>query len=772
MPCRPGKAPLWADLYESQLIGQGRLGSIRIVLGEITKRFVSKLKYSRGIFIIVEAHRVFSRFVTPPRVSLASLKSANVIMDYARIDHRARERHDGLSYALNARGTMRQTVVGILAHVDAGKTTLAEAMLFDAGTIRTCGRVDRGDSHLDTNLMELDRGITIFSSQAALVHAGTAITLVDSPGHVDFSAEAERTLAALDLAVLVVGANDGIQGHTRTLWRLLERHGIPTIIFANKVDLLPDAGSLAEKNALVAALRAKLSEGCLPIEELTGEAAAMTDEAALEEFLETGKLSDATARRLFAERHVFPCLFGSALKNEGVAELLDAIAKLAPDRAWPGEFAARVYRVSRGDRGERIAWLKITGGELHARQQVDGVTDGIPWSAKVNELRIYTGSRFEPISNASAGGVCAVTGLSHVRPGDALGAEPTPERPALAPVLTYGVLTGGADIHTVLGALRELAEEDPMLAVSWDEHLQEIRLRLMGAVQLEVVRDLMARRFGLDIDFGPGSILYKETISRPVMGIGHFEPLRHYAEVHLRLDPAPRGSGVTFGSECSEDDLDRNWQRLILTNAQERELVGVLAGAPVTDVRITLVGGRAHLKHTEGGDFRQATYRAMRQALMAARELGACMLLEPWYAFELELPTDKVGRAMSDLTRMSARFGSPEQMGDEARLTGEVPASELGDYALQLAEYTSGQGRISLEFSDYEPCHDSQRVIEEAGYDPEADLPNTPDSVFCSHGAGYTVKWHEVPEHAHVEVDPSRLRPWRSAAEVMAEAGR
>ena len=645
-------------------------------------------------------------------------------------------------------------------------------MLFDAGTIRTCGRVDRGDSHLDTDLMELDRGITIFSSQAALEHAGTAITLVDSPGHVDFSAEAERTLAALDLAVLVVGANDGVQGHTRTLWRLLERHGIPTIIFANKVDLLPDAGSLAEKNALVAALRAKLSEGCLPIEELTGEAAAMADETALEEFLETGELSDATTRRLFAERHVFPCLFGSALKNEGVAELLDAIAKLAPDRAWPGEFAARVYRVSRGDRGERIAWLKITGGELHARQQVDGVTDGIPWSAKINELRIYTGSRFEPISNASAGGVCAVTGLSHVRPGDALGAEPAPERPTLAPVLTYGVLTGGADIHTVLSALRELAEEDPMLAVSWDEHLQEIRLRLMGAVQLEVVRDLMARRFGLDIDFGPGSILYEETISRPVMGIGHFEPLRHYAEVHLRLDPAPRGSGVTFGSECSEDDLDRNWQRLILTNAQERELVGVLTGAPVTDVRITLVGGRAHLKHTEGGDFRQATYRAMRQALMTARELGECMLLEPWYAFELELPTDKVGRAMSDLTRMSARFGSPEQMGDEARLTGEVPASELGDYALQLAEYTSGQGRISLEFSGYEPCHDSQHVIEEAGCDPEADLPNTPDSVFCSHGAGYTVKWHEVPEHAHVEVDPPRLRPWRSAAEVMAEVGR
>lgn len=667
---------------------------------------------------------------------------------------------------------MRQTVVGILAHVDAGKTTLAEAMLFDAGTIRTRGRVDRGDSHLDTDLMERDRGITIFSSQATLEHADTAITLVDSPGHVDFSAEAERTLAALDLAVLVVGANDGIQGHTRTLWRLLEHHGIPTIIFANKIDLLPDAGSPAERDTLLATLRARLSEGCLPVEELTGEAAAMTDEVALEEFLEAGTLNDATTRRLFAERHVFPCLFGSALKNEGVTELLDIIAELAPTHTWPDEFAARVYRVSRDDRGERIAWLKITGGELRARQQVNGAADGAPWFEKINELRIYTGSRFEPVPCVSAGGVCAVTGLSHIRPGDTLGAEPAPERPTLAPVLTYGVLTGGADIHTVLSALRELAEEDPMLAVSWDEHLQEIRLRLMGAVQLEVVRDLMARRYGLDIDFGPGSILYEETISRPVMGVGHFEPLRHYAEVHLRLDPAPRGSGVMFGSECSEDDLDRNWQRLILTNAQEREIVGVLTGAPVTDVRITLVGGRAHLKHTEGGDFRQATYRAMRQALMMARELGECVLLEPWYAFELDLPADKIGRAMSDFTKMSARFGSPEQMGDEARLAGEVPASELGDYALQLAEYTSGQGMVSLEFSGYEPCHDADRVIAEAGYDPEADPPNTPDSVFCSHGAGYTVKWHEVPEHAHVEVDPSRLRPWRSAAEVMGETGR
>ena len=655
---------------------------------------------------------------------------------------------------------MRQAVIGILAHVDAGKTTLAEAMLLDAGAIRAAGRVDRGDSHLDTDRMERDRGITIFSSQAAIEHAGVAITLVDSPGHVDFSAEAERTLAALDMAVLVVGANDGVQGHTRTLWRLLERHGIPTVVFVNKVDLLPDAGSPAETDALLATMRSRLDEGCVGVDELRGERAAMADEDALEEYLERGSLAADTVRDLVARRCVYPCLFGSALRGEGVAELLDILAELAPDRAWPHEFAARVYRVSRGDRGERIAWLKVTGGALLAKQQLEGVADGEPWSQKVNELRVYTGSRFEPVRRVEAGGVCAVTGLSRVRPGDVLGAEPAQGRPALAPVLTYGVLCGEADPHAVLVALRELG-------VSWDERLQQIRLRLMGAVQLEVVRDLVARRHGLDISFGPGAILYKETVSHATVGVGHFEPLRHYAEVSLRVEPAPRGSGVTFGSECSTDDLDLNWQRLILTNAAERDLSGVLTGAPVTDVRVTLLAGRAHPKHTEGGDFRQATYRAMRQALMVARAWGECVLLEPWYAFELELPVQKVGRAMSDLTRMSARFGVPDQTGDEARLTGSVPASELGDYALELAEYTSGLGRLSLELSGYEPCHDARRVVEEAGYDPEADLPNTPDSVFCSHGAGYTVKWAEVPAHAHVPCDASRLRPWRSAAEVM-----
>ena len=648
---------------------------------------------------------------------------------------------------------MRQAVIGMLAHVDAGKTTLAEAMLLDAGAIRAAGRVDRGDSHLDTDRMERDRGITIFSSQAAIERAGVAITLVDSPGHVDFSAEAERTLAALDMAVLVVDANDGVQGHTRTLWRLLERHGIPTVVFVNKVDLLLDAGSPAERDALLATMRSRLDEGCVGADELCGERAAMADEDALEEFLERGLLAAATVRDLVARRRVYPCLFGSALRGEGVAGLLDTLAELAPER------------------GERIAWLKVTGGALLAKQQVEGVTGGEPWSQKVNELRVYTGSRFELVRRVEAGGVCAVTGLSRVRPGDALGAEPAQDRPALAPVLTYGVLCGEADPHTVLTALRELAEEDPMLGVAWDERLQQIRLRLMGAVQLEVVRDLVARRHGLRISFGPGAILYKETVSKATVGVGHFEPLRHYAEVSLRVEPAPRGSGVTFGSECSTDELDLNWQRLILTNAAERDLSGVLTGAPVTDVRVTLLAGRAHPKHTEGGDFRQATYRAMRQALMMASAWGECILLEPWYAFELELPAQKVGRAMADLTRMSARFGAPAQTGDEARLTGTVPASELGDYALELAEYTGGLGRLSLELSGYEPCHDARRVVEAAAYDPEADLPNTPDSVFCSHGAGYTVKWPEVPAHAHAPYDPSRLRPWRSAAEVMGVAG-
>ena len=663
---------------------------------------------------------------------------------------------------------MKQAVVGLLAHVDAGKTTLAEAMLFEAGRIRTLGRVDRGDSHLDTDQMERDRGITIFSSQAELEHGGARLTLVDAPGHVDFSAEAERTLAALDYAILVVGANDGVQGHTQTLWRLLGRYQVPTFIFVNKLDLLPGGGDDAEKRALLSELGRCLDESCLDADALaqdpaTQEAAAMTDEAALDEFLEEGSLSRASLRGLVAARRVFPCFWGSALRRAGVDRLLDGLAAFIEERDWPEEFAARVYRVGRGSRGERVAWLKVTGGVLRAKQQVSGVSDGISWSEKVNELRAYAGARFEPVAEAAAGRAVAVTGLSHVRPGDVLGAEPEPARPALAPVLSFSVLPGDHDVHTVFRALRELAEEDPMLGVSWSEALQEIRLQLMGAVQLEVVSDLLSRRFGLDVDFGPGGILYKETLAAPVEGVGHFEPLRHYAEVHLRLEPGERGSGVVFGSECSEDDLDRNWQRLILTNAMERDHLGVLTGSPLTDVRITLLGGRAHAKHTEGGDFRQATYRAVRQGLMEARERGACVLLEPWYSFELEVPAEKVGRGLADLARMGARMGAPATAGDLARIEGQVPASEVGDYALEVAAYSGGSGHLYLEFCGYEPCHDADRVQAEAAYDPETDLPNTPDSVFCSHGAGYTVKWADVPAAAHVRIDPARLRPWRPA---------
>ena len=667
-------------------------------------------------------------------------------------------------------------IVGLLAHVDAGKTTLAEALLYDAGRTRRLGRVDHGDSALDTNEMERERGITIFAAQAELEHTGRSVTIVDAPGHVDFSAEAERVLSAVDCTVLVVGANDGVQGHTETLWRLLARRAIPTFVFANKMDLLPDGDTPQTRAEVLASLRAHLAADGGELIDADGlmhgdstyanaarEAAAATDETALDEYLETGVLAPATLARLVGERRVFPVLFGSALKSQSVTELLDTLVGLGPQPSWPAAFAARVYRVSH-EGGERLCWLKVTGGTLRAKQQLEGIDAGKVWAEKANQLRVYTGERFELASEVAAGRTCAVTGLSHVRPGDVLGAEPAGEPPMLAPVLAYGVEPGeGADNHAVLLALRELAEEDPMLGVAWDERVQQVRLQLMGAVQLEVVRELLQRRYGLAVSFGPGRILYKETIDAPQMGIGHFEPLRHYAEAHLLLEPGKRGSGVVFGTRCSEDELDRNWQRLILTNAMERDHLGTLTGAPLTDVRITLCAGRAHTKHTEGGDFRQATYRAVRQALMCAREQGHCVLLEPWYHFELAIPANKIGRALADLTRMHARFGSPDATGETATVAGELPASELGDYAIDVAAYTSGRGSLTLELAGYEPCHDAEKVIEQMAYEPEADLPNTPDSVFCSHGAGYTVKWNEVPAHAHVKDDPTLLRPWREA---------
>ena len=656
---------------------------------------------------------------------------------------------------------MRQAVVGVLAHVDAGKTTLCESLLFHAGVIRKPGRVDHGDTHLDTDQMERDRGITIFSAQACIEHDGARIMLLDAPGHVDFSAEAERTMRVLDLAVLVVGANDGVTGHTSTLWGLLGRYGVPTVVFVNKMDL--DGASREET---LAQLRERLSDGCVDLGDVASpelaEAAAATDEAALDEYLETGELRPDTLRRLVGERKVFPVLFGSALRDEGVVEFLDALAWLVPDRTWPAEFAARAFKVTH-ERGERVTWLKVTGGALRARDLLEGVGRDGPWAEKANQVRLYTGPRFELVGEAVAGQVCAVTGLSHVLPGDVLGAEPTQPSPMLAPVLSYRVEAGGLDGHVVYAALRELAEEDPMLGVSWDADLGEIRLMLMGAIQLEVVRGRLAERLGSEVSFGRGSILYKETVSAPVMGYGHFEPLRHYAEAHLLLEPLPEGAGVEFGTVCPTDDLDLNWQRLILTNAMERPHKGALIGAPITDVRITLVSGRAHPKHTEGGDFRQATYRAIRQALMVARERGEAVLLEPWYRFELEVPGDKVGRALADLTRMCARFSAPQAHEELMVIEGTVPASELGDYALDVAAYTGGEGRLSTVFAGYEHCHNAEQVIEATAYNPEADLPNTPDSVFCAHGAGYTVKWHEAEGHMHVQDDPARRRPYRPA---------
>ncbi|MBM6952948.1 elongation factor G [Enorma phocaeensis] len=666
---------------------------------------------------------------------------------------------------------MRQAVVGMLAHVDAGKTTLAEAMLFAAGAIRRRGRVDHGDAHLDTDAMERERGITIFSKQTSLDYNDVHLMLLDAPGHVDFSAEAERTLMALDYAVLVIGANDGVQGHTETLWELLGRYGIPALIFINKLDL---AGT--ERAAVTDELARRLDAVCLSGEELLGggaacEDAAATDEAALDEYLEGGALSRATLRRLVRERKVFPCFAGSALRGEGVEAFMDGLAALVDEHAWPEEFAARVYKVSRSPRGERLAWLKVTGGALRAKTVLSGVDRGEAWTEKVDQVRIYDADAFQTVSEVPAGRVCAVTGLSHVVPGSALGSEPAGAAPVLAPVLSYQVLADGRDVDAVVRALRELADEDPMLGVSWEEQLQEVHVQLMGAVQREVVQQLLHDRYGLDVAFGPGGILYKETITEAVEGVGHFEPLRHYAEAHLMLEPLPRGSGIQAGTRCSEDDLDRNWQRLILTHVFEREHRGVLTGAPVTDVRITLLGGRAHAKHTEGGDFRQATYRALREGLMMARERGACELLEPWYRFRLVVPQEKVGRSLADLQRMAAEFDAPEVDGELAGIEGVAPASEMREYALEVSGYSGGRGRLMLEYAGYRTCHDAQRVIDEAAYDPEADLPNTPDSVFCSHGAGYTVKWHEVPEHAHVSIDPARLRLWREADAAFFSSG-
>lgn len=669
---------------------------------------------------------------------------------------------------------MSQAVIGLVAHVDAGKTTLAEALLYRAGAIRRQGRVDKGDAHLDTDAMERERGITFFSKQTSLDWAGAHVMLLDTPGHVDFSAEAERTLQALDYAVLIVGANDGVEGHTETLWSLLARYNVPTFVFVNKLDLAADglgpvmdemhrrlSPSVVDGDALSALVASAggAGEGAAALL----EDVAATDEDALDEYLESGSLSAETIRRLIVQRKVFPCFAGSALRMEGIEEFLDGVVALVQEKTWPDEFAARVYRVSRGVHGERLAWVKVTGGVLRAKEQLSGFDRGATWNEKVDQMRIYDADSFEIAREVPAGQVCAVTGLSQVLPGSALGAEARLAEPALVPVLSYSVGAAGADATTLVQALRELADEDPLLGVAWHEQLQEVHVQLMGEVQREVVARQLLDRFRLEVTFGAGGILYRETVTAPVRGAGHFEPLRHYAEVQLLVEPAERGAGVVAGARALEDDLDRNWQRLILTHVLEREHPGVLTGAPLTDVRITLLGGRAHLKHTEGGDFRQATYRAIRQALMTAREQGACQLLEPWYRFRLGVPADKVGRALADLQRMGADFDAPVAEGDRAEIAGSAPASEIGSYALEVSAYSGGRGRLFLEYAGYRLCHNAEQVIAEAAYDPVADLANTPDSVFCSHGAGYNVAWDQVPAQAHVEIDFDRLRPWRKA---------
>ena len=648
-------------------------------------------------------------------------------------------------------------------------------MLFRTGTVRKLGSVDNGSSHLDFHALEQQRGITIYSKQAAIECNGAELTLLDTPGHVDFSAEAERTLQVLDYAVLVIDAGDGVRGHTETLWRLLERHGVPTFIFTNKMDLCEHS-----REQVMEELSTRLSTMCvdfsgfphgtaetsLPPE--LAEACAAADEQAIEEFFEHGTISMRTMQRLVAERSVFPVFFGSALKQEGVDELLGALSHLVEENAFPSEFGARVFKVSHDPSGTRLTWMKVTGGALEVKQIIAEPTDTGVETEKVDQIRRYAGEKYEVVPTCHAGQICAVTGLSRTQAGMALGnaasttsndADASSIKPVLVPTFACGVLLNGHDVQAVHAALRQLTDEDPLLNVRWNERLQELQVQIMGTIQLEVLQATLHERFGLDVDFGQGGVLYRETIEEPVLGIGHFEPLRHYAEVHLLIEPLPSGSGVQFGTRCHVDELDLNWQRLILTNAMEREHLGVLTGSPITDVRITLIGGRAHNKHTEGGDFRQATYRAIRQGLMQAKSV----LLEPWETFALRVPAEQVGRAFSDLQRMGARYDAPQTENDFALIKGVVPAKEINDYTLQLNSYTHGMGSLTLEFHGYERCHDEQTIIEQAAYDPESDLPNTPDSVFCSHGAGYTVKWNEVASMAHVKPDPATFTAWREA---------
>ena len=739
----------------------------------------------------------------------------------------------------------KQLVVGILAHVDSGKTTLSEAMLYRAGSIRKLGRVDNKDAFLDTDTLEKARGITIFSKQALLKTGSTSITLLDTPGHVDFSTETERTLQVLDYAVLVISGTDGVQSHTETLWRLLRRYHIPTFVFINKMDL-PGPG----KEALLSQLSHRLGDGFVDFgaeQAERDEALALCDERLMEKMLDAGSLAAEDIIPAIARRHVFPCWFGVALQREnagglqGVDELLAGLDEYT--RAAPAleAFGARVFKVSQDERGERLTWLRVTGGELKVKAQLTGEADGEPWAEKANQLRLYSGAKYTLAEAIGPGQVCAVTGLTRAKPGTGLGAERDSDLPVLEPVLSYRVcLPEGADVHAALGKLHRLEEEEPQLHVVWNETLGEIHVQLMGEIQLEVLKSLLAERYGLDVEFDSGGILYKETITEAIEGVGHYEPLRHYAEVHLKLEPLPRGSGMQFAANCREEELDKNWQRLVLTHLEEKQHLGVLIGAPLTDMKITLIAGRAHLKHTEGGDFRQATYRAVRQGLMMANQIkktqllelthleekqhlgvligapltdmkitliagrahlkhteggdfrqatyravrqGLMManqikktqLLEPWYSFRLEVPAENIGRAMSDVQRMEGSFDPPETApdGQTATLTGFAPVATMRSYPMEVVSYTRGRGHLNLTLDGYRPCHNAAEVIEAVGYEPEHDLDNPADSVFCSHGAGFVVPWEQVRSHMHVDsgwghtaptAEETAARPRRMAA--------
>ena len=634
--------------------------------------------------------------------------------------------------------------IALLAHVDAGKTTLSEALLYCAGARRTLGRVDHQDAYLDTHALERARGITIFSKQARLSTLHREITLVDTPGHVDFAPEAERTMPILDCAVLVISGSDGVQAHTLTLWKLLEHYHVPTFLFINKMDL-PDT----HRQKLLMELQRELSPGCIDLSaewDTVAESAAMCDEALLESYLETGTVTEGNIRGLIAGRKLFPVSFGAALKLDGVAEFLDILDRFAPENNWPAEFGARVYKISRDAQMNRLTWLKVTGGKLRVRESIRYVNQkGEEKEEKAVSIRLYSGEKFEAVEEVTAGNLCAVTGLSETFALQGLGAEPAGQPAVMEPVMTYRVeLPAGCDPAAALPKLRLLEEEEPQLHILWEQN--RIHVQMMGRVQTEVFRSLVRQRFGLEISLDAGRIAYKETIENTVEGVGHFEPLRHYAEVHILLEPLPRGTGIQLDTVCPTDVLEAPYQSLILTHMGERVHRGVLTGAPLTDVKMTLLVGKAHLKHTEGGDMRQATYRAIRQGLMEAKSL----LLEPWYRFVLTVPTEQVGRAITDIRAMGGEFDSPEPVGSSSVLKGRVPASELKDYSDQVAAYTQGRGRLQVTPEGYAPCHNAEAVIAEAGYDPTADLEHTPDSVFCAHGAGFHVKWNEVKQHMHL----------------------